>query len=176
MPPKPIFALIASFPFCLNCLGSGWGGASFLVELEAQAQAAVGVVVAGDAEVADLGGVGHVQADAGAHVVVAHHHEAQRASGFGGQAAEVDRRGRVASLHVFGPDVEMAVYHFVDLALHFGYLLVGGALGQQVVAFAFLAFDVRIDRARASEHADHGAVQDVLGGVHGRIFLFCCVR
>lgn len=58
-----------------------------------------------------------------------------------------------------------------------GNLLVRRTGLEDIVALALLALDMGIARTRAAEHVDHGAIQDMLGGVGRFEFrLVMCIK
>ena len=69
----------------------------------------------------------------------------------------------------------MAGDDFVDCVLYLVDFFLGGGLGEVVVEFAFLAFDMGFDGAAAVVVVVHGAVDYVFGGVHGWVFFFVVV-
>ena len=117
---------------------------TYLLLLHAEHDAEVAVVVAGaaDAEAANFARALHVGAKAGAHVVVAHRDEAQRGAGIGGELAEVDAGGHLVAVHIAGGDGKVGSDDAVYLGLDMAYLLLGGAGGEVVVALALLPFYV----------------------------------
>ena len=150
------------------------GGRSDGADAEDDAEVAVGVAGAGDAEVTYLAGVLDVLAQAGAEVVVADTHQAQRLAGVGRQAVQTDALGHIVAADEGGGDGQVLGDEGVDARLNVGHLLGGGTDGQAVVDLALLALDVGIARALAAEEAHHGLVEQVLGGV-GRAVLVLVV-
>ena len=148
---------LAFFDILITCL--------LLLHAEHDAEVAVGVAGAADAEVAYLAGTLHMGTEAGTHVVVAHIDEAQRGAGIGGELAEVDAGGHLVAVHIAGGDGEVGSDDAVYLGFDMAYLLLGGAGGEVVVALALLTFDMVDTRAAATEKAHHGLIEDVLGGV-----------
>lgn len=145
------------------------------VEAEDEALDAVGVAGAGDAEGAYLAGAGYVGAGAEALVVVADADYAHCVGGAVGEAAEVE------SLHGFGLGDVFVCHGYVggDNAVDVGFEAANIALlqrcGEVEVEFRFLAFDVGAECASAAVAACHLSVEQMLGGVHRRVFLLVVV-
>ena len=139
--------------------------------LENEAEAAVVVAGAGDAEGADLAGGFHMRAEAGAHVVIADAHDAESFAGAFGQFGEGDACGDVVAGHELVGDGQVGLYELVDAALDVGHLLLGERPVDEKVDLALLAFDVRVAAPFAAVQAHHGLVEQVLGRVRGRELL-----
>ena len=137
-----------------------------LSQLEAQAQSAVLVAVAYDAERAYLGRVADVRPDACAYVIVAHTYNAQCLACIGWQLAQVYPLWYVVTCHELCRNRQVLRYNLVHASLDICYLLLGWCAWQGVVALALLALDVRIAATFASEHPYHGLVQDVFYRMH----------
>ena len=158
---------LAFFDILITCL--------LLLHAEHDAEVAVGVAGAADAEVAYLAGALHMGTEAGTHVVVAHIDEAQRGAGIGGELAEVDAGGHLGTAHIAGGDGEVGSDDAVYLGFDMAYLLLGGAGGEVVVALALLTLDVVDTRAGTAKHTHHRLVEDVLGTMGGRILCLIMV-
>ena len=139
-----------------------------LNQLETQAQRAVLIAVAYDAERAYLGRVADVRPDACAYVIIAHAYNAQCVTCIGRQFAQVYPLWYVVACHEFYRNVMVLRYHVVHASLDLCYLLLGWCAWQGVVALALLSLDMRITATLASEHPYHGLVQDVFYRMHGR--------
>ena len=140
--------------------------------LENEAEAAVVVAGAGDAEGADLAGGFHVRAETGAHVVVADAYDAEGFAGAVGQLGECDAGGDVVAGHELVGDGQVGLYEGVDAALDVGHLLLGERPVEEEVDLALLAFDVRVAAPFAAIQPHHGLVEQVFGRVRGRELLF----
>lgn len=141
------------------------------VETEDDAEHAVGIACAADAEVPYLGRVGHVGANAGTGIIVADTYDAERRACVFGQLTEVKQPDCLFLRHVVHRDGQVAGDDFVDPAFDFGHLLRRGTRGKLIVQLAFLTFDMRMSRTFATEHAHHGLVEDMFGGVRRRKLL-----
>ena len=139
--------------------------------LENEAEAAVVVAGAGDAEGADLAGGFHVRAETGAHVVVADAHDAEGFAGAVGQFGEGDAGGDVVAGHELVGDGQVGLYELVDAVLDVGHLLLGERPVEEEVDLTLLAFDVRVAAPFAAVQPHHGLVEQVLGRVRGRELL-----
>ena len=139
--------------------------------LENEAEAAVVVAGAGDAEGADLAGGFHMRTEAGAHVVIADAHDAEGFAGAVGQFGEGDAGGDVVTGHELVCDGQVGLYELIDAALDVGHLLLGERPVNEEVDLALLAFDVRVAASFAAVQPHHGLVEQVLGRVCGRELL-----
>ena len=139
-----------------------------LSQLETQAQRAVLVAMAYDAERAYLGRVADVRPDACAYVIIAHAYNAQCVTCIGRQFAQVHTLWDIVACHEFYRNVMVLRYHLVNASLDLCYLLLGWCAWQGVVALALLSLDMRITATLASEHPYHGLVQDVFYRMHWR--------
>ena len=113
-------------------------------------------------------------AEAGADVVVTDAHDAEGVAGVVGQFGEGDTGGDVVAGHQLVGDGQVGLYEGVDAPLNVGHLLLGERPVDEEVNLALLAFDVTVAAAFATEHAAHGLVEQVLGGM-GRRKLFLVV-
>lgn len=136
-----------------------------LIYLKYDAEGAFVVAGAGDAEVANFGCAVDVGAYAGTYVVVADAHEAQCLGGIGGQLVYLYALWYVVACDEFKCDGQVLLDKLVDGALDVGYLLWGGAGGELIVDFRFLALYVHVARASAVKHAVHGLIEQMLGCV-----------
>ena len=136
--------------------------------LENEAEAAVVVAGAGDAEGTDLAGGFHMRAEAGAHVVIADAHDAEGFAGAVGQFGEGDAGGDVVAGHKLVGDRQVGLYESVDALFDVGHFLLGERPIEEEVDLALLAFDVRVAAPFAAVQAHHGLVEQVLGRVRGR--------
>ncbi len=110
--------------------------------------------------------------DAGAGVVGTDSDDAEGVGGVRGNFAEVDEVGGFGAGHEFDGNIDGEGDDCIDSGLNFGDLGVGWGGGKDVVAFRFFALDMGVSGAGATEHPDHCGIENVLGGVHRRIFLF----
>lgn len=109
--------------------------------------------------------------NAGACVVVAHTHNAQCVACIGWQLAQVHIGRRVVACAKFYCYGQLLLYDIVYRRLNGVYIVVGEWTGQGIVALAFFAFYMCIATSSATEHPYHRLVQNMLGGVHGRVLL-----
>ena len=137
-----------------------------LNQLEAQAQRAVLIAVAYDAERAYLGCVADVRPYACTYVIVAHAYNAQCVTCIGRQLAQVHTLWNIVACHELYRNGVALCYHLVNASLNLCYLLLCGRAGQGIVALALLTLDMRITATLASEHPYHGLVQDVFYRMH----------
>ena len=129
------------------------------------------VVVGEDAEGADFGSVLHMGADAGAEVVVADAHQAERLAGVVREPPQVHLGRHLSPLHELVADIQMAAYHLVHAALNLLHLLLRGTGVEDIVALALFSLDMRIARPRTAEHPPHGVIQNMVRGMHRRIVI-----
>ena len=113
-------------------------------QLEADPPAAVGEVVGDNPEAAYLGGVGYMGPDAGAGIVVAHTDYPEGLRDILRQLAQVHYSTSFCQRHEFYRDWQAGCDYLVDPVLDGLDLFRGGALRQQIVAFALLALDMGV--------------------------------
>ena len=114
----------------------------------------------------DFGRVLDVRPDAGTSVVIADADDAERLAGVGGELAQIDNGGRLVARHELNSYGQVAVDDLVHAPLYLLHHLGRGLFRQLIVALALFPFDMRILRARATEHADHRLVQNMFRRMH----------
>ena len=96
---------------------------------------------------------------AGADIIIADAHKAQRLAGIRGKAVELDAIGDGVAGDILCRDREVTADEVVECALHLGYLLGRGTRREVIVYLRLLALDVCIARALTPEHPHHGLVE-----------------
>ena len=164
----PVIDLPLSVPDVI--LGNGLSY-SPLNQLETHPENSFLIVVADDFERTDFGSILYVCPYAQTFVIISYFHNAYGLRCIFRQALEVETVHRFLLGDEFGRDVQVLRDHFVHLCLYLLDFLFGRSRGKGKVELAFLAFDMSRYRPAAAEQIDHGTVDDVFAGMHGRIFL-----
>lgn len=138
---------------------------------EHDAEGAVVVAGAGDAERPDLCCGGYVLTNAGADVVVADVDKAESLAGILGQFVQLYAFGNLVAGHEDVTDGEVLGDEFVHLAFNLCHLAGGGTGGQEEVDLGLLTFDMCILGALTAKHPYHGLVQQMFGGVAGTMLV-----
>ena len=136
------------------------------LDFEADSPPSVGEVMREYPEVPDLRGVGDMGPDAGAGVVVPDPDYAEGLRDILRQFAQVHYRTGFCQGHELYRDRQAGCDYLVDLVLDGLNLFRGGALRQQIVAFALLALNMGVTRAGTAEHPHHRLVEDMFRRVH----------
>ena len=122
-----------------------------------------------------LGGGAHVLAYAGTDVVVPYSDQAYRLAGIGGQAVEGDVGGQAVAGDELEGHGQVVGYQGIHATLNLLLLLAAGLVVEVEAHLALLPLYMGIIAAPASEQLNHGAIEQVLGGVGGGILLLVVV-
>ena len=154
--------IIRSFVF--SSLSRSFVNRLTLYYFEADAEGVFVLVPVGaeEFEAADLGGGAHMTADAGTDIVVADAYQSDGVAGIVGQAREIDTLWQVViARHDFVGDGQVIVDELVHASLDLLLLLSRGFMVEQEAHLALLALHMGVIAALASEHADHGLIEQM---------------